>query len=91
MTQLMQRLDRFERSLDEMRGAVVQMARTEERVSNILEQNTLLFKELSVVKNRLNDIEKVNATQGQSLSFFERFGWLIATGVAGVIGWMFRA
>lgn len=90
MTQVTQRLDRFERSLDEIRAAMIQMAKTEERVSIILEQNTVIFKEMSDVKKRLADIEKVNATQGQSLGFFERFGWLIATAVAGVIGWMFK-
>jgi tetrahydromethanopterin S-methyltransferase subunit G len=91
MTQITQRLDRFERSLDEIRAAMIQMAKTEERVSIILEQNTVIFKEMSDVKKRLGDVEKINATQGQSLGFFERFGWVVLTAGAGVIGWLFKS
>lgn len=90
MGQINQRLDRFERSLDEMRAAMVQMAKTEERVSIVLEQTTTLFKQQRNHQERINRLERENATQAQSLSFFERFGWLIATAVAGVIGWWFK-
>lgn len=90
MAQISKRLDRFERSLDEIRAAMIQMAKTEERVSIILGQTTDLFAKNSLLQERISKIERENATQGQSISFFERFGWLVATAVAGVIGWMFK-
>jgi hypothetical protein len=90
VAQIANRLDRFERYLDEIRTALVQMAKTEERVSIILEQNTELFKRTNQIMARLAEVEKINATQGQSLSFFERFGWLLVTAAAGVVGWMFK-
>lgn len=46
------------------------------------------------LKNRINELERVNATQGQSLSFFERLGWAVfATMMSiatAVFGWVLR-
>ena len=70
--------------------ALVQMAKTEERVSVLLDNNSLLFKKIDALELRTREVESINATQAQSLGFFERFGWLAATAIAGVIGWMFK-
>jgi methyl-accepting chemotaxis protein len=87
MAQVSQRLDRFERSLDEIRAAMIQMAKTEERVSIILGQTTDLFKMSTEMQNRIAKIERENATQAQSIGLFERFGWIVAALAAGALGW----
>lgn len=87
MGALEKRLDRFEFQLDEIRTALVQMAKTEERVAIILDQNNELFKKYADMQNRVSHLERENATQGQSLSFFERAGWIIAGAFASIATW----
>lgn len=105
MAVLEKRLDRFEFQLDEIRTALVQMAKTEERVVIILERTTELFKKHSTLQQCVNDLqkesskkaeavhakiaalEKENATQEQSLSFFERTGWIVAGAIGSVATW----
>lgn len=105
MEVLEKRLDRFEFQLDEIRSALVQMAKTEERVAIILEQTTQLFQKHSTLQQCVNDLqkesaekskeirdkiaalEKENATQGQSLGFFERASWIVAGAIASIATW----
>ena len=87
MSAIEKRLDRFEFQLDEIRAALIQMAKTEERVAIILEQNVAMFKTVSDLQNRLNDVEKENATQQQSIGLFERAAWIVAGAVASIGTW----
>lgn len=71
------------------------MARTEERVTIVLEQNAAIFRQLaeaqkerSSLKEEIGNIKTENATQGQSLGFFERIGWIVASAIIGGIGWL---
>lgn len=88
--QLAQRLDSFEQQLVVVGEAIVQIARTEERVSVLLEQNNTLFGKLGDVQNAIKAIEIENAKQTQSLSFFERIGWIVVTAVVGGIAWLMK-
>ena len=88
MAQLLKRLDRFEQKLDGVQTAIVQMARTEERVSVVLEQNTVLFQKLEKMNIRVSEIEKENASQGKSISAFERISWIIISAVISGIAWL---
>lgn len=88
--QLSKRLDRFENQLIGVGDAIVQMARTEERVSVLLEQNTTLFKKVDRFQQSIEGIKIENARQKQSLSFFERVGWIVVTAAIGVVGWFAR-
>lgn len=100
-SQIINRLDNMERKLDEMGKALIQMARTEERVSIIIEQNSVLFKQMgdatkerSALKDRIHKLETENATQGQSIGFFERAGWAVAAVIGSILsaiaGWMLK-
>lgn len=82
------RLDRLEIRIDEVRAAMVQMAKTEERVSVILEQITTLFTKHTELQAQITKIEKENATQGQSIGFFERIGWIIAGAIGSLATWV---
>lgn len=85
--QLNSRFERVEKQLDDVRTAIVQMARTEERVSTVLEQNTVLFAKVGKLTQKVHDLEKENATQGQSLNVFERLGWIMVTALVGLGAW----
>ena len=88
--QLNHRFDRVEKHIDEVRVAIVQMAKTEERVSMVLEQNTVLFQKVDKLTSKVQELEKENATQGQSINVFERAWWIIATALAGLAAWYFK-
>jgi len=83
-----QRLDRFEDQLGEVSKAIVQIAKTEERVSVLIEQNSLLFKKMDVFQKAVNEIKIESATQKQSLGFFERIGWIITSAFIGGLAWL---
>ncbi len=88
--QLTQRLDRFEEQLGSVGEAIVQMARTEERVSNLLEQNNTLFKKMDRFQQAVEDIKIESAKQNQSLGFFERVGWIVVTAGVALAGYFAR-
>lgn len=84
------RFDNMERQLSDVRTAIVQMSKTEERVSLVLEQHTTLFKKLDDLTSKIQKLEKDNATQGQSINVFERFSWLVMTSLVGLAVWFFK-
>lgn len=91
MEQFINRLENIEKKIDELGRAMIQLARTEERVSIMLEQNAAIFKQVTnmreqtdALKDRIHKLETENATQGQSLGFFERIGWIVITGLASI-------
>lgn len=88
--ELNKRFERVETHLDEVRLAIIQMARTEERVSVVLEQNTELFRKLNGLQKQVTDLEKENATQSQSLGVFERVAWLLAAGLLSSVTWVLK-
>lgn len=90
MTQVLQRLERIEKQLDGVGSAIVQMARTEERVSVVLEQNTVFFRKLDALQTKVHELEKTDATQGQSLGVLERVGWIVVTAAISGLAWVFK-
>ncbi len=87
MKEINKRFDRVEAQLDQVQSAIVQMARTEEQVSTVLKQNTSLFAKMDNLQERVTTLEKHNATNRQSLNFFERLGWVLATAFIGGLAW----
>lgn len=83
--QLLNRMDRMEKHLDEMRLALVQMARTEERVSTVLEQNAVLFKKVDALTERVRELEQADIRQVHSLGFIAKVAWMLGGGVVTVI------
>lgn len=90
MTQILKRLDRFEDQLSEVRAAIVQMAKTEERVSLLLQNNTAILENQNAIYNRLSALEIENATQKQSIGTFERLSWIAIGAAASVAAWFAR-
>lgn len=96
--QILARLDALQKDMGSVRDtvdkfgdALVQMAKTEVRVTQILEQQTLLFRHNAEIQKRLSEMEKINATQGQSIGFFERIGWVIAGTIASIVAFFVRS
>jgi hypothetical protein len=88
---------RIEKKVDRIAESMVQMVRTEERVSVILEQNAILFKKTAELQGRYDDmvstIHKMEIAQtknAQSVGFFERVWWIICAGAASVATWKFK-
>lgn len=95
MDRVIARLEHIEDKLSELNKVMINMARTEERVTIILEQLSTIFKqnaeaqkERALLKEEINKLKTENATQGQSLGFFERIGWIVASAIIGGIGWL---
>ena len=88
--QILVRLDRFEVRLDEVAQAITQMVRTEERVSQIIEQNTALFDTVAKLQDDVTNLKMESVRQKQSISAFERFAWIVIGASASVVAWFFR-
>ena len=70
----------MEDKLDKLSEAVVEMARTEERLLIIfkrLEQTDAAFKKYD---DHVDEIEKQALIRGQKIAFAERLFWMVVTG-----------
>lgn len=90
MERILQQLGNMEKTIDELRSAMIQMARTEQQVATLIEQNSVLFKKLDDAQGRITQLEKDNISQGKSLDFFERLGWIGATALVGLVSYFFK-
>lgn len=88
--QILKRLDSLDLEMREMRKLMTQMAATEVRVATLIEQNSILFQRIDDLRTRISDLETENAKQGKSISFFERFGWLVAGGAASLVTYIIK-
>lgn len=89
INQMLKRMDNLDNEMREMRKAITQLARTEERVAVVIEQNTILFKRMDELRTKVNELEKTNISQDKSIGFFEKTGWLIAGAVSSGLGALF--
>ncbi len=86
MAQITKRFDGLESEMREMRNALAQLARTEERVAIIIEQNGVLFKRMDEMRDEISTLKNTNSTQNQSIHFFEKAGWMIAGVIGTIVG-----
>ncbi|MBL4860735.1 MAG: hypothetical protein JKX96_07745 [Acinetobacter sp.] len=85
-----QRLDRFEDQLGEISKAIVQMAKIQERVSILIDQNSALVEKDESLQIRINSLEIQAAVQKKSMSVFERIAWIVITGVVSGVTWVVK-
>lgn len=90
MAQLIKRQDRLEQRQDELQHVLVEMAKTESRVTTIMEQNTVIFSKMAKLQDDIMHIKIENSKQGQSISVVERVLWMLTAGSASVLGWIFK-
>ena len=87
---LAKRFDRIEEKLDGMQAAFISLARTEEKVAHVIDQNVSLSKKNDKLTERVTNLEKDNVSQSKSIGFFERMSWLIAGTIATIAAWFMR-
>ena len=78
------RLDRIEGKVDKLADAIIQMARTEERLVSVFKRMDNTEATLKKLDNRLDDIERQAIARGQKIAFAERIFWMICTGAVGL-------
>lgn len=74
---LSRRLSSIEEELKALRGAVERLVRVEERVTQALDTNRDLRRDLEGVYTRLRTLEGANGRQGQTLGWIERAFWAV--------------
>lgn len=77
------RLERIERHVDEVRQAIIVLARIEERTITLLKKSEAYEAKQVALTERVNALEKNVGGNGQMLRFAERVFWIVVTaGVA---------
>ena len=88
--QILQRLDRLETKMDDLGKALLELAKTEERVIRLMEADDKKTDWLVSLQDRIVDLEKERAESSAVARRIERIIWLIITaGLSGVIAYYF--
>jgi len=85
MDQIVNRLDRVEKKLDEIGRAMVEIAKTEERVVRLIEENQEFNRCLHKIQERVASLEKDNIKNGQFSRSIERAIWIMFTAAIGFV------
>ena len=80
------RLERIEKKLDEMGEAIVALARMEERMVSLFKRMDSYDKAQTRNIERIENLEKVQGVNGQTLRFAERVFWII---ISAFVGYLF--
>ena len=80
------RLERIEKKLDEMGEAIIALARMEERMVSLFKRMDSYDKSQARNIERLDNLEKVQGVNGQTIRFAERVFWII---ISAAVGYLF--
>ena len=81
-----QRLDRIESKIDTLSDAMIQLARAEEKLSNIESNTRNQYERLNRHSEKIDALDgQVKETQTRQ-EFLVRFMWVIITGVVATLG-----
>ena len=64
------RLDRIEGKVDKLADAIIEMARTEERLVSVFKRMDNTEASLKNLDDRLDDIKRQEISRGQKIAFF---------------------
>ena len=85
------RLDRIEEKLDNLTEAMVAVARAEEKIAGIKEDQLMMYERVNRLSAKLDDVEKVVQANHVTVTTINRFVWVAIVAVAGSIAaqlWM---
>jgi hypothetical protein len=85
------RLERIEKTLDQVRDAIIALARIEERMITLFKRMDNLDAEQSSQNRRLTLVENKVGNNGQALRFAERLFWIVATAAVGLVFYKMRS
>lgn len=89
LSQMITQMNRIEGKVDAMQTAFVQMARTEERVVQLLEADQKKTEWIVKLQERVLELEKNQVGQKAVTSRIERAAWIVVTATLTIIvGWI---
>ena len=79
------RLDRIEEKIDKLSDAMISLARAEEKLITIENNNHANFERLNRFSAKLDDIEKKVDSNGRTVQIINRLFWIVAVALASVV------
>ena len=79
------RLDRIETKLDQLTEAMVAMARAEEKIANLQQDQMNMFERMNKHSEKLDDIEKVCNDNHRTICVINKLFWVVTVAVIGSI------
>jgi hypothetical protein len=79
------RLDRIEEKLDKLTDAMVAMARAEEKIINLQEDQYNMFERMNKHSEKLDEIERVCNDNHRTICVINKLFWVITVAVIGSI------
>lgn len=89
LSQMMSQMNRIEGKVDTMQTAFVQMARTEERVVQLLESDQKKTEWIVKLQERVVELEKSDISSRAISTRIERAAWIVVTAIlTAFVGWL---
>lgn len=85
------RLDRIEEKLDNLTEAMVALARAEEKIAGIKEDQLMMYERVNRLSAKLDDVERVVQANHVTVTTINRLFWVAIVAVSGSIAaqlWM---
>ena len=79
------RLDRIEVKIDKLSDAMISLARAEEKLIAIEQNNHANFERLNRFSAKLDDIEKKVDDNARTVQIINRLFWIVAVAIASVV------
>ena len=79
------RLDRIEEKLDKLTDAMVAMARAEEKIINLQEDQYNMFERMNKHSEKLDEIERVCNDNHRTICVIDKLFWVVSVAVIGSI------
>jgi len=79
------RLDRIEVKIDKLSDAMISLARAEEKLIAIEQNNHTNFERLNRFSAKLDDIEKKVDDNARTVQIINRLFWIVAVAIASVV------
>lgn len=80
-----ERLDRIEEKIDKLADAMVTLARTEEKILSMEQQNQNNFDRMNRFSEKLDCIERKVNENAQTVQIINRVAWIVCVAVIGAI------
>jgi hypothetical protein len=79
------RLDRIEEKIDRLSEAMVSLARTEEKILAMEQQNQNSYNRMNKFSEKLDKIEDMVIENNRVVNIISRVGWMVTATVIGLI------
>jgi len=79
------RLDRIEEKIDKLSDAMISLARAEEKLIAIEQNNHANFERLNRFSAKLDDIEKKVDNNARTVAVINRLFWIVAVAMSSVV------